>query len=182
MSVSSVKYTILEHVWMFNKPARPADIAKIVNMNFSTVMMHLIGLAKVEYVTSPEKGFYAITEKGKRALGIPEVSRQKAAEILRHLPVEKAFHFYADIGKPLNISAENLDVFCERISKIGFNSIEFHLRRGDFEAWITELGDAELARKISLIKKQRLVGEELRKKLCETVQKRIEELTKIKAN
>jgi len=60
------------------------------------------------------------------------------------------------------------------------NSIEFHLRRGDFEAWITELGDAELARKISLIKKQRVVGEELRKKLCETVQKRIEELTKIK--
>ena len=99
---------------MFNKPARPADIAKTANMSFSTVMMHLIGLAKMEYVTSPEKGFYTITEKGKRALGIPEISRQKAAETLRHLPVEKAFHFYADIGKPLNISAESLGRFCER--------------------------------------------------------------------
>ena len=81
----------------------------------------------------------------------------------------------------MNISAESLGIFCERISKISLNSIEFHLRRGDFEAWITELGDAELVRKLSLIKKQKVMGEELRKKLCETVQKRIEELTKIKA-
>ena len=43
------------------------------------------------------------------------------------------------------------------------------------------MGDIELARKISLVKKQRVGGEELRKKLCETVQKRFEELTKIKA-
>jgi predicted transcriptional regulator len=180
MSLSSAKYSILEQVWIFNKPARPAEIAKSTGMGFSTAMMHLIGLAKVEYVSSPEKGFYAITEKGKRALGIPEVNRQKATEILKHLPAEKAFHFYADIGKPLNISAESLGGFCEKIMKIGLNSVEFHLRRGDFEAWITELGDTELARKISIIKKQKVGGEELRKKLCDTVQKRYEELAKIK--
>jgi predicted transcriptional regulator len=182
MSVSSVKHLILEHVWMFGKPTKPADVAKSVNMNFSTVMMHLIGLAKMEYVSSPEKGFYTITEKGKKALGFPEINKQKATEILRHLPAEKAFHFYMDIGKPLNVIADNLGTFSEKIQKINLNSIEFHLHRGDFEAWLTELGDTELVKRISLIKKQKTGAEELRKKLGETVQKRYEELAKIKGN
>ena len=181
MSLSSIKHLILEHVWMFGKPTKPADVAKSVNMNFSTVMMHLIGLAKMEYVSSPEKGFYAITEKGKKALGLPEISKQKATEILRHLSAEKAFHFYTDIGKPLNITADSLGAFCEKIQKIHSNSIEFHLHRGDFEAWVTELGDTELAKKISIIKKQKTSAEDLRKKLSETMQKRYEELTKIKS-
>ena len=180
MSISSVKYLILEHVWMFGKPAKPVEIAKSVNMNFSTVMMHLIGLAKMEYVSSPEKGVYAITEKGKRALGIPEVNKQKATEMLRHLPAEKAFHFYADVGKPLNISAESLTGFFEKIQKVDLKSVEFHLHRGDFETWLTGLGDIELARKISHVKKQKVGGEELRRKLHETVQKRLEDLTKIR--
>ncbi len=45
-------------------------------------MMHLLGLIKMGYVNSPEKGQYIITEKGKRALGIPEVTKEKAAAIL----------------------------------------------------------------------------------------------------
>jgi predicted transcriptional regulator len=182
MSISTVKHLILEHVWMFGKPTKPADVAKSVNMNFSTVMMHLIGLAKLEYVSSPEKGFYTITEKGKKVLGFPEISKQKATEILRHLSAEKAFHFYADIGKPLNIVADSLSAFSEKIQKISLNSIEFHLHRGDFEAWLTELGDIELAKKISFIKKQKTSAEELRKKLGEAVQKRYEELARIKGN
>lgn len=171
---------ILEHVWMFSKPTKPADVAKSVNMNFSTVMMHLIGLTKMELVSSPEKGFYAVTEKGKKALGLPEINKQKAAEILKHLSAEKSFHFYTDIGKPLNVLADSLGTFCEKIQKINPNSIEFHLHRGDFEAWMTELGDTELAKKISLIKKQKASPEDLRRKLSEAVQKRYEELVKIK--
>jgi predicted transcriptional regulator len=180
MSVSSVKYLILEHVWMFGRPAKPVEIAKSVNMNFSTVMMHLIGLAKMEYVSSPEKGIYAITEKGKKALGIPEVDKQKATEILRHLPAEKTFHFYADVGRPLNVSAESLTGFCQKIQKVDLKSVEFHIHRGDFETWVTGLGDTELARKISLVKKKKIGGEELRRKLNETVQKRLENLIEIR--
>lgn len=165
---------------MLDRPAKPAEIAKSVDMSFPTVMMHILGLVKMEYASSPEKGLYVVTEKGKRVLGIPEVDQQKAAEILMHLPAEKSFHFYADIGKPLHSSATSLGGFCEKIQKTDLNSIEFHFRRGDFEAWFTHLGDTELARRTSLIKNQKIGGEELRKKLYELVQKRYDELMRIK--
>jgi DNA-binding PadR family transcriptional regulator len=165
---------------MIDKPAKPAEIAKDTGVNFKQAWMHLLGLTKMEYVNSPEKGFYVITEKGKKTLGIPEVDKQKAAEILTYLPMEKSFHFYADIGKPLDAFATSLGDFSEKIQKVDLGSIEFHIRRGDFEAWFTSLGDIELARKTLLAKEQKMSGEELRKKLHEIIRKRFEELAKIR--
>jgi hypothetical protein len=165
---------------MIDKPAKPAEIAKDTGVNFKQAWMHLLGLTKMEYVNSPEKGFYVITEKGKKTLGIPEVDKQKAAEILTYLPMEKSFHFYADIGKPLDTFATSLGDFSEKIRKVDLGSIEFHIRRGDFEAWFTSLGDIELARKTLLAREQKMSGEELRKKLHEIIRKRFEELAKIR--
>jgi DNA-binding PadR family transcriptional regulator len=165
---------------MIDKPAKPAEIAKDTGVNFKQAWMHLLGLTKMEYVNSPEKGFYVITEKGKKTLGIPEVDKQKAAEILTYLPMEKSFHFYADIGKPLDAFATSLGDFSEKIQKVDLGSIEFHIRRGDFEAWFTSLGDIELARKTLLAREQKMSGEELRKKLHEIIRKRFEELAKIR--
>ncbi|MGC9345894.1 MAG: hypothetical protein ACP5ER_03775, partial [Candidatus Bathyarchaeales archaeon] len=125
-------------------------------------------------------GYYVITDKGRRALGFPEINGKKAGEILAYLPLEKSFHFYADIGKPLSVYAASLQDFCDKILKVDVGSIEFHLNRGDFEAWFTELGDIELARKTLLIKEKRMSGEELRKKLHEIVKNRCEELAKIR--
>jgi DNA-binding transcriptional ArsR family regulator len=180
MSVSPVKRLILETMWMLDKPAKVTEIAKDTGVNFPAVMMHIIGLTKMEYVNSPEKGIYVITEKGKKTLGIPEVDREKAAEILRYLPAQKSFHFYADIGKPLNILGASLGDFCEKIQKIDVGSIEFHTNRGDFETWFTDLGDIELARKTLLVREQKMSGENLRNKLYEIVKKRCEELAKIR--
>jgi len=180
MSISPVKRLILETMWMIDKPAKPAEIAKDTGVNFKQAWMHLLGLTKMEYVNSPEKGFYVITEKGKKTLGIPEVDKQKAAEILTYLPMEKSFHFYADIGKPLDTFATSLGDFSEKIRKVDLGSIEFHIRRGDFEAWFTSLGDIELARKTLLAREQKMSGEELRKKLHEIIRKRFEELAKIR--
>lgn len=180
MSISPVKRLILETMWMIDKPAKPAEIAKDTGVNFKQAWMHLLGLTKMEYVNSPEKGFYVITEKGKKTLGIPEVDKQKAAEILTYLPMEKSFHFYADIGKPLDAFATSLGDFSEKIQKVDLGSIEFHIRRGDFEAWFTSLGDIELARKTLLAREQKMSGEELRKKLHEIIRKRFEELAKIR--
>ncbi len=165
---------------MIDKPAKPAEIAKDTGVNFKQAWMHLLGLTKMEYVNSPEKGFYVITEKGKKTLGIPEVDKQKAAEIVTYLPMEKSFHFYADIGKPLDAFATSLGDFSEKIQKVDLGSIEFHIRRGDFEAWFTSLGDIELARKTLLAREQKMSGEELRKKLHEIIRKRFEELAKIR--
>jgi hypothetical protein len=80
----------------------------------------------------------------------------------------------------LNTYAASLGDFCDKIQNIDTSAIEFHINRGDFEAWFTGLGDAELARKTLLVREQKMLGEELRKKLSEIVKKRCEELTKIR--
>ena len=180
MSTSPVKRLILETMWMLDKPTKAADVAKETRLGFPTVMMHIIGLTRIGYLEQRQKGYYAITEKGKKTLGFPEINKEKASEILAYLPLEKSFHFYVDIGKPLNIHAASLQDFCDKILKIDIGSVEFHINRGDFEAWFMELGDIELARKTLLIKEQKIFGEEMRKKLYEIVKNRCEELTKIR--
>ncbi len=180
MSISPVKRLILETMWMMNKSAKATEIAKEAGLAFPSVMMHIIGLTRMGYVETPNKGTYAITENGKKALGLTNITKEKASEILTHLPMEKSFQFYADIGKPLSIYATGLGDFCDKIQKVDMLSLEFHLNRGDFEAWFTGLGDVELARKTLLIREQKMFGEELRKKLHETIQNRCLELARIR--
>ena len=179
MSLSPVKREILETLLLHDKPVRATQLAKETGKEFPPVMMHLIGLTRLGYADAPEKSQYAITEKGKRALGLPEINKENAEAILTQTPHEKAFHFYAGVGKPLNLYAHNLKDFCEKISKVNVDSIEFHMTRGDFTAWFAGLGDAELAKKVTLLKEKKMTGEELRRKLGEIVENRCIELAKM---
>jgi DNA-binding transcriptional ArsR family regulator len=179
MSLSPIKREILETMLLHDKPARAAQIAKESGKEFPSVMMHLIGLTRMGYANSPEKGQYAITEKGKKALGVPEMNKENARVILAHTPRDRAFHFYAGIGKPLSLYAHSLQDFCDKILKVNVDSIEFHVNRGDFEAWFAGLGDAELARKTALLKEKKMAGEELRRKLHEIVENRCIVLAKL---
>ena len=172
MSLSPVKREILETMLLHDKPASAMQIAKESGKKFPSVMMHAIGLTRMEYVNSPEKGQYAITEKGKKALGIPEINKETAMAILADTSRDKAFHFYAGIGKPLNLYAHSLQDFSDKTLKVSVDSIEFHVNHGDFEAWFAGLGDVELARKTALLKEKKIVGEELRRKLHEIVENR----------
>jgi hypothetical protein len=172
MTFSRVKHRILEIMLLHDKPMRAVQVAKETGKKFPSVMMHIIGLKRMEYVDSPEKGLYAITRKGKKALGIPEINKENAKAILAPTPSEKAFNFYADIGKPLGLCAYGLQDFCDKILKVNADSIEFHVNRGDFEAWFAGLGDTELARKVALLKEKKMVEEELRRKLHEIVESR----------
>ncbi|MBS7636394.1 hypothetical protein KEJ37_03475 [Candidatus Bathyarchaeota archaeon] len=180
MGLSPVKRLVLENIWMLNKPVKPMEVAGEVGLGFPTVMMHIVGLAKMGYVKAVEKGYYAITEKGREALGLPTINEGKARQILEYVPADKAFYFYVDIGKPLGVYAVSLGDFCEKIQKIDIGSIEFHLNRGDFEAWFAGLGDVELAKKTALIRERKMSGEELRRKLYQIVKGRCEELAKIR--
>ena len=67
MSLSPIKQEILETMLLNGKPQKAIDIAKEAKKEYQPVNMHLLGLIKMGYVAMPEKGLYAITEKGKRA-------------------------------------------------------------------------------------------------------------------
>jgi hypothetical protein len=179
MSLSPIKQEILETMLLNGKPQKAMEIAKEAHREFQPVMMHLLGLTRMGYVATPEKGLYALTVHGKKALGINEVTKEKANQILAYAPHEKSFNFYRAVDSPLNMHAHNLRDFTAKIEKVAVASLEFHFGRGDFEAWFRGLGDEELAKKMALLKKRNPKGEELRAKLREIVGTRYRELAEL---
>jgi hypothetical protein len=179
MSLSPIKQEILETMLLNEKPLKAMEIAKEAKKEYQPVNMHLLGLIKMGYVSLPEKGLYAITDKGKKALGIPEISKEKATAILAYAPHDKAFNFYVTFGKPLSLHAHNLRDFIVKLDKADVASVEFHMQRGDFEAWFKGLGDEELAKKTVLLKKRNATGEDLRTQLRGIVDHRYHELAQL---
>ncbi len=165
MSLSPVKFEILENMLLHDKPVKPIQVSKEIGKKFPSVMMHIIGLAKMGYATSPEKGYYTITVEGKKTLGLPEVTKQLARTLLVGELHDKAFHFYLDLDKPLDAKAYNLQTFNAQLKRIQVESIDFHMKRGDFEAWFGGIGDLELAKRTVLLKNKNLDGEVLRRRL-----------------
>jgi hypothetical protein len=179
MSLSPIKQEILETMLLLEKPQKAAEIAKEAGKGFQPTMMHLLGLQKMGYISSPEKGHYVITAQGKRILGLPEVDKEKAAAIIAYQPHDKSFEFYATIGQPLHVHAHSLKDFSNKLDRADIMSIDFHAKRGDFEAWFKGLGDEELAKKVTLLKQHNITGEEFRHRLDHIVEDRYVELAKL---
>jgi hypothetical protein len=179
MNLSPIKQEILESMLLSDKPQRATDIAKDAKKEFQPVMMHLLGLQRMGYISSPEKGLYRITAAGKKALGLPEVSKEKATAILAYAPHDRAFHFYATVGKPLSLHAHNLRDFSTKMDKADPISIDFHIKRGDFENWFKGLGDEELVKKIVLLKRRNLPDDQTREQFRDIVDKRYHELAEL---
>jgi hypothetical protein len=166
-------------MFLNKKPLKAMEIAKEAKKEFQPVNMHLLGLVKMGYVSLPEKGLFVMTEKGKKTLGISETTKEKATAILAYAPHDKAFNFYVTVDKPLNLHAHNLRDFANKLDRADVASIEFHLQRGDFEAWFKGIGDEELAKKATLLKKRNVVGKELHMQLRGIVEQRYLELAEL---
>ena len=179
MSLSPTKLEILETMLLLDKPERAMSIAKEVGKEFPSVMMHIIGLTRMGYLASPQKGLYNLTEKAKKALGIPEISEENAKKALADVPQNQSFHFYASIGKPLSLNAHSLNDFRDKFLQVSLESIKFHESRGDFAAWFEGLGDVELAKKVALLREKKMDGEELRSRLHLMIENRCIALAKI---
>lgn len=176
MSLSEVKMKALKLLWKAGKPVKSRELAQQLGLSVPPTNLHLVWLKRKGYVFSPEKRLYTITERGKEVLVLPEIDRKQALQILSSVPRERAFHFYRDIDQYLGTYATNLSEFCDKIQVIDAKSIQFHLSRKDFELWFLGLGDYELAKKMSFAEKSGLLGEDLRKRVCEVVKSRCKEL------
>lgn len=193
MSITDVKRKILEMMSKVDKPMKLHDIAEKTGLNVKSSMMHLLWLRKMGYVLMPEKNLYSITPLGKQALSLPKqavslpkqavslpkTDKKQAENILRLVPIDKAFHFHTGINQYLGIFATSLSDFCNKVKTINVKSIEFHVPRRDFESWVQSLGDSELAKKIGSIRVAGLFGENLRQRVYEAVKSRFDELSQI---
>jgi uncharacterized protein (UPF0335 family) len=102
----------------------------------------------------------------------------EAGKVLRKLMEEEAFHFYAAVDRPTGESARSLSDFLDRIKRVNLESLEFHHQRKDFQNWIkSTLGDSRLARRIGRIRPSH--NDDVRMKMCTTVENRIKELEAI---
>ncbi len=176
MSLVEAKLKILEKLWEEQNPMRAKDVAQKLNLGVSATTMHLLGLKKSGYVSTPTHGYYALTDTGKEIIGLPKIDKAQAAKILSSQLHEKAFHFYTGMHQYTHVFAISLADFYDKIQKIDVKAIEFHMPRKDFENWVQSLGDVELAKKLGLIRNMRLHGDELRTKIQETVKRRLDEL------
>ena len=179
MSAGKIRGKILSILWAAGQPVTLQQISEKVGLDSSSTMGYLLGLIKAKYVSVPQKHYYAITNQGKQAIGLPPVDKNLAVKILRTLPLDKAFHFYYDLDQYSGVYADSLKDFIDKIQNVELRSIEFHIPRKDFECWISSLGDLELSKKIALLRVSKLSGESLQNKLYEIVNSRCEELTKL---
>ncbi len=101
------------------------------------------------------------------------VDREKALLITSSVSMEKAFHFFTDVGRPAGVSATSIFDFADDLKRIDFASIEFHQERGDFSNWLRDvIGDNELADEFGSVQTSELSGEPLRSRLVEITDKR----------
>ncbi len=102
------------------------------------------------------------------------MKEEMSSKFLKTVPREKAFYFFTSIGNYTGESASSLKEFMDKINEVNVKSLEFHLYRGDFEKWITEvLQDEELTEEIRKLQRFNLTGEVLRNQLYIIVSKHL---------
>jgi predicted transcriptional regulator len=179
MKASKIRGKILRVLWAAGKPMTLQGISEKAGLTSSSTTEYLSELIKAKYVSAPKEQYYAITNLGKQALGLPKVDKKLALKILTPVSLEKAFHFYYGLNQYSGVYADSLKDFVDKIQKVDLKCIEFHIPRKDFELWIRSLGDLELSKKLELLRMKPLSGENLRKELYETVNSRYEELNRL---
>jgi len=102
------------------------------------------------------------------------LSREEVSKILEGVTYNRAFYFYEEVGRPNGEFAVSLSDFCNKINNVSSESLAFHLKRRDFQNWISEvIGDVELANRMDKIK---VKDNALRSTLQAFVSNRIKEL------
>jgi hydroxymethylpyrimidine pyrophosphatase-like HAD family hydrolase/DNA-binding response OmpR family regulator len=97
--------------------------------------------------------------------------------LLAPLPEWKRFYFHEPDGRYPLRSAASLWEFSEKLREVSTVSLEYHLRRGDFQSWLREvLHDEELAHRVNRIGELKQEGEALRQVLLDVIIERYEEL------
>jgi alpha-amylase len=106
----------------------------------------------------------------------------KAKWILRQMPTDNGFTFFFEFARPTSVTARDIIEFAAALSSVPVRSVQYHVERGDFERWISQvLGDQTLAERITSLTKERLAGERLRRRLVRVVKTRVKELQELAA-
>jgi len=100
---------------------------------------------------------------------------------LATLTANEPFLFHRGVGEEnfSGVMAWSLKGFADALKTVDVKALEFHDRRGDFDAWAEHsLQDKVLSTELTKVKSAKLRGQQLRKMLVETATKRFDDLSK----
>lgn len=102
--------------------------------------------------------------------------------LLRRVPENKGFRFFRTFGSPTDIVVTSLEEFYEAIKVVDLESIIFHLSRGDFERWISDvIGDKLLASRIASLSRESYKKGKVREALISILDERLKEIKNLLA-
>ncbi len=105
-----------------------------------------------------------------------------AKRILRRLPAGMGFTFSYEFARSSSITVRSLNDFYSALKTIDVSSIQFHMEKGDFERWLSQVvGDDKLADQVAKVNmpNRKLIGEALRKKVLAIIERRIKRLKEL---
>jgi hypothetical protein len=120
-----------------------------------------------EVTSNPEDRMNRLLEEYKQKHGAFPKCNHPPGLSEKEVEKERGFHFYEDIGKPLQEVALSLKELRDKIGIVPSTCVEFHKKRGDFSRWIRAvLEDPQLADTIQNVNE---TGEDLRRELLNTL-------------
>ena len=135
------------------------EFARMVGLTPNQTVESMQELVKAD-VLRRIGGGYGITETGKAAL-----------KAFTPVPKGMEFHFYIALDQPAGFLAKSFWDFYKTVKLISAGSLEFHLRRGDFEKWTRiALKNPEFADYLTKLQKPELKGEKLRKAIIKAAE------------
>lgn len=78
------------------------------------------------------------------------------------VPQDRAFYFYYREGQPVIRCSRSLAEFAASIREVDPTSVQFHVERGDFDAWLRSIGERSLANQVAALRGRHIPAEELR--------------------
>jgi hypothetical protein len=88
------------------------------------------------------------------------------------------FYFFTDVGHYTGLYAISLMDFLTKLRCLDTKSIDFHMKRADFQNWIRDIGGfTSLVRDLDQLMKRGLDGEALRVRLTTLLQRALQAVT-----
>ena len=116
-----------------------------------------------------EKNFLRLREEKQSLLPKPNENNTEPKS------ATEPFHFSLSLDQYLDSYAANPKELIDTIKLVPAQSLEFHLKRHDFEAWLKSIGADDLASVIETVGNENLSGEDLRRRLLEAICETTEE-------
>jgi DNA-binding MarR family transcriptional regulator len=176
--VGEIDFKILEA--MSGSPGQSSErLAELLGLKKPEMRKRIRSLIKYGLVTpSPgKKDAFDLTGRGRFLLEKRDPKIATGYSPMESVPDHSAFKFALGDGIMTGDVAHSYREFLDVIKRIDSRSLVFHVYRGDFDSWVSEVfRDRRLSAKLARLKSRTRPVDQLRSKVIRILEDRLEEL------